>query len=183
MKNDKLTQLWNSQGNNAEMANPDHIIKKAQKQRVSQYTSIAIMSTTVLVLILYAVFYVGNQWNQFVLGLVLMVVSLIFRIVLEFVSLYRKESRLVVLDHRAFRKYLKRYYKARRWINYLITPLCFASYIYGFLQLLPYFKQMFSNAFFIYILFSGAVSLFVIAWIIVKSMVKEQRFFAVLNNI
>ena len=182
MKNDKLSEIWNSQQYDSFIENPDQIIKKAKKQRNSQFISIAVMSTTVIILLIYTAYYVGYNWNNFTLGIVLMISSLAFRIVLEFVSLYRKENRLISLDHRSYKKYLKRYYKIRLKVNYIITPICFAIYVFGFTMLLPYFKQMFSKGFYTYILISGIVSFLVIAAIIVNSVRKEHNFLNLLNR-
>jgi hypothetical protein len=182
MKNDKLTRIWNSQKKDSPLSDPELVIRKANKQRSGQFASIAIMSITVLVLVIYAAYYTGSQWNNFSLGLLLMISSLAFRIILEFVSLYRKESRLVTMDNISFQKYLKKHYKLRLKVNYIITPICFAIYLYGFLKLLPYFKREFSEYFYTYILVSGFVSLLILAIIIVQSIVKECNFLQQLNR-
>lgn len=182
MENDKLSQIWNSQKNDLLLENPENIIKKANKQRNGQFISIIVMSITVIILLIYAAYFVGNNWNKFSLGMVLMISSLSFRIILEFISLYRKESHLVSLDSQSFNKYLKRYYKMRLKVNYIITPICFAIYIYGFTMLMPYFKRMFSEGFYTYILISGIVSFIVIAVIIIKGILKEQNFLNLLNR-
>jgi hypothetical protein len=181
MENDKLTQLWSQNKDNSTITDPEIIIKKAKKQRYGQFIAIAVMSLTVLILLTYSIYTINNQWNNFSLGLVLMISSLTFRIILEFVSLYQKENQLISLDNISFKKYLKRHYKIRLAVNYIITPICFIIYIIGFAKLLPYFKQEFSEGFYTYILISGIVSLFVLAVIIVKSILNENDFLKKLN--
>ena len=181
MENDKLTQLWNQNKDNSTIADTETIIKKAKKQRYGQFIAIAVMSLTVLILLIYSIYYINNQWNDFALGLLLMISSLTFRIILEFVSLYQKENQLISLDSISFKKYLKKHYKLRLKVNYIITPICFAIYVFGFTKLLPYFKQAFSEGFYTYILISGIVSLFVLALIIVKNILKENDFLKKLN--
>lgn len=181
MENDKLTQLWNQNKDNSAITAPEIIIKKAKKQRYGQFIAIAVMSLTVLILLAYSI-YTINQWNNFALGLVLMISSLTFRIILEFVSLYQKENQLISLDSISFKKYLKKHYKLRLAVNYIITPICFAIYVFGFTKLLPYFKQVFSEGFYTYILISGIVSLFVLVVIIVKNILKENAFLKKLNS-
>lgn len=181
MENDKLTQLWNQNKDNSTIADPETIIKKAKKQRYGQFIAIAVMSLTVLILLIYSLYSINNQWNNFALGLVLMISSLTFRIILEFVSLYQKENHLITLDNVSFKKYLKRHYKLRLIVNYIITPICFIIYIIGFTKLLPYFKKEFSEGFYTYILISGIVSLFVLAVIIVNNILKESDFLKQLN--
>lgn len=182
MENDKLTQLWNQNKDNSTIADPETIIKKAKKQRYGQFIAIAVMSLTVLILLIYSIYYINNQWNDFALGLLLMISSLTFRIILEFVSLYQKENQLISLDSISFKKYLKKHYKLRLKVNYIITPMCFAIYVFGFTKLLPYFKQAFSEGFYTYILISGIVSLFVLPLIIVKNILKENDFLKKLNK-
>lgn len=181
MENDKLTQLWNQNKDNSAITAPEIIIKKAKKQRYGQFIAIAVMSLTVLILLTYSIFTINNQWNNFTLGLVLMISSLTFRIILEFVSLYQKENQLISLDSISFKKYLKKHYKLRLKVNYIITPICFAIYVFGFTKLLPYFKQAFSEGFYTYILISGIVSLFVLAVIIVKNILNENDFLKKIN--
>ena len=182
MENDNLNKLWDIQANDISNFNPKEIITKAKKQRNSQYISITVMSLTVMVLIIYAFYYAFSQWNTFNLGLILMISSLTFRIVLELFFLYRKEKQLISMAQKAYRAYLKKYYKARQMINYVITPICVIVYIIGFYLLLPYFKEYFSQAFYNYIVISGILSLIVVIAIIINSTIKEQRFLKQLNK-
>ena len=181
MKNDLLSQLWSRQGHDFTIDDSNTIVHKAKKQRRGQYITIAILTITVLTLLVFAL-YVVEQWNDFTLGLTFMISSLVFRVFLEFITLYQKESQLVSLDNKSFRTYLKKYYQQRLGINYFITPICFALYVIGFLKLLPYFKQEFSQGFYTYIVISGAVSLLLLLGIIANSIVKEHRFLAELNR-
>ena len=176
MKNDNLSQIWKSQENDLSLDKPDLIIKKAKKQRNGQFITIAVLSVTLIILISFTITYANGNWNNFTLGLLLMISSLAFRVIIEFISMYRKESRLIALDNVAYQKYLKAYYRMRLKANYIITPLCFGVYIFGFTLLLPYFKKEFSVGFYNYILISGIVSLVIVALIIINSIAKEHRF-------
>nr|WP_297782854.1 hypothetical protein [uncultured Allomuricauda sp.] len=175
MKNDRLSQIWNSQKGPENLESPEGIIMKVGQQRRRQWISIAIMVMTIAVIFWYAVSYTGFVWNDFSFGLVLMISSLTFRVLLEILSMYRKERHLITLDGTAFQVYLKRHYKIRQWINYYITPICFGIYCYGFIKLLPFFEKEFSKGFYYYLLISGFVSIAFIAWIIVRSIIREQR--------
>ncbi|WP_375236372.1 hypothetical protein [Winogradskyella sp.] len=176
MENDQLTELWEMQANDSSNFNPKDIITKAKKQRNSQYISITVMSLTVVVLFIYTFYYAFNHWNTFNLGLTLMITSLTFRIILEFYSLYRKEKQLISMAQKSYFAYLKKYYKARQIVNFAVTPICIAVYIFGFYLLLPYFKDYFSKGFYTYILISGIFSLIGVSAIIIKSIIKEKRF-------
>lgn len=183
MENDNLNKLWETQGvENLKYSSKD-VITKAKKQRNGQYLTIAILSVTVMIIMVYAFYFAFSEWNTFNLGLLLMISSLIFRIVLEFYSIYRKEERLISMDHRSYHAYLKKYYQIRLTVNYVVTPVCIAVYVSGFYLLLPYFKEYFSRAFYVYILFSGTISLLIITGIIIYSITKEHRFLRQLNSL
>ncbi len=182
MENDKLHQLWNSQDHDLSSESPNDIIKKAKNQRNGQYITILILIITVAIVILFTFYYSGNQWNNFTLGLTMMISSLVFRIFLEFISLYRKESQLISLDNKSFKTYLKKHYQLRLRINYIITPICFLVYVVGFIKLLPYFKQELSEGFYNYIVVSGGISLLILIAIIRNSIIKENRFLQQLNK-
>ncbi len=176
MKNDKLSQIWKSQKNDLILDNPESIIKKAQIQRNGQLITIAVLAITVLILIAYAIKFASSNWNNFTLGLLLMISSLTFRLIIEYFTIYRKNNQLISLDNLSFQKYLKKYYRLRLNINYIITPLCFGIYVFGFIKLLPYFKNEFSEGFYAYILISGIASLIVLSAIIINSISKERKF-------
>ncbi|TCP22884.1 hypothetical protein EV195_11011 [Tenacibaculum skagerrakense] len=182
MENDKLTQLWNLQKNNSSDDTPENIIKLAKKQRSNQFISIGILSITVVILIAYTIYCSVYKWNNFTIGLLLMISSLVFRIMLEFVSLHKKERQLISLDNKSFQKYLEKHFQLRKKINYIITPLCFAVYTFGFTLLLPYFKQEFSKGFYTYLLISGFLSIFIIAVIVFFSIKKEHKGFETLRE-
>ena len=176
MENDNLNKVWDSQKEHSLDLNPKAIFFKAKKQRVGQFISISIMSLTVVLLTIYTFYHAFYQWNTFNLGLVLMISSLCFRIILEIASLYRKEKQLISMAQNLYHNYLKRYYKIRLIINYVITPVCLAIYVLGFCLLLPYFKNYFSGGFYTYILISGMLSITAVIAIIARSIRKEQRF-------
>lgn len=181
MENDKLDQIWNDQLNDLPTGNALDIIKKANGQRSRQYITVAILAITVLILLVFSLYFV-RRWNEFALGLALMISSMVFRVLLELATLYRKENQLISLDNKSFKAYLKKHYKLRLQINYFITPICFVIYIIGFVKLLPYFKQEFSVGFYNYLLISGIVSLAVIGVIVVRSVVRENEFLKKLND-
>ncbi len=182
MEKDNLNKLWEFQAIEGLNINPKELIKKANKQRNEQYISITVMSLTVIVLIAYAIFYAFSQWNTFNLGLMLMIASLSVRVMLEFYSLHRKEKQLVSMPQKSYYTYLKKYYKTRQIVNYLITPICVSVYIAGFYLLLPYFKAYFSRGFYLYIVVSGIVSIAFVMGIIIKGIIKEERYLKQLNG-
>lgn len=181
MENDILNQLWNDD-KQFSLLQPKEIIKKARSQRQRQYIAIIVLSLTVLILVVYAGFYFPKNFNDFSLGLLLMILPLVFRIVLEFASIYKKQSKITEMETKAYHNYLKQYYRFRKVVNYIITPVCFGIYVYGLSLLFPYFKREFSNGFYIYLVVSGIVSLVVIAGIIIRGIVKENSFCKNINE-
>jgi len=175
MENDNLNKLWELQRPVGTTLDPKALIAKAKQQRNRQYISIAVMAATVLTLIIYGFYVAFKQWNTFNLGLILMVSSLSIRIILEFVSLVKKENKLISMPQKAYHRYLKKYYKMRLILNFVITPLCIITYTFGFYLLLPYFKEYFSHGFYIYLVISGFVSILGISIIIGYSIRKEKR--------
>lgn len=176
MENDQLSNTWKDQNIESTPNLAIDIIKSAKKQRNRQYGAITIMTLTVVVLITYVLYIGPSQWDNFTLGLVLMIGSLVVRILIEIGSVYHKERQLISLDNKSYRSYLKRFYKKRLMINYFITPICIVLYCYGFYLLLPYFKREFSEGFYRYIKISGIASLLFIVGIIINSIRKENSF-------
>ena len=176
MEKDKLSMLWESQQASRQELNPALLKQLASKQRKGQFLTLTIIGVTFLVVGLYALIYALGTWNNFSLGLLLMLLSLAVRIGFELFSMYKKETQLVAMDPLSFQKYLKQHYRLRLRVNYWITPLCFGVYLFGFTLLLPFFKQAFSGAFYNYILVSGFGSIFIVGIIIVRSVIKELGF-------
>ena len=91
MNKDLLNQLWSQQPESRNTLSAQDIITKADRQRKGQYLSTAIMSITVLIVIGYAIYFATGKWNNFTIGLLLMIGSLLSRIVLELLSIIKKE--------------------------------------------------------------------------------------------
>lgn len=176
MENDILNKIWDKENHENSLHNSKEIKSLATKQRASQKIGMIIMSLTLVIITVYAIIYLPENFNTFSLGLLLMITSMLARIAIEWYSRLRKAKQLVALDYKAFNSYLKQYYKMRLRVNYIITPLCFAIYCYGLYLLFPYFKRVFSEGFYTYLIVSGIVSLVVIAIIIINQVVKERRF-------
>lgn len=183
MKSDILNKLWENQQNSNELSNVETIIAKASVQRKKQNIGITIMAITLTILCVYAVYYLPSNWSNFSLGLVMMIGSLAFRIVLEFIFKFRKGKQLVNSDNISFKAYLINYYKIRQIVHYAITPICYGIYIYGFTLLLPYFKEAFSKEFYLYIIISGLLSFVVIGAVIVKNVIQELKEIKELNAV
>jgi len=182
MENKTINQIWEQQPSTLPQFPSREIIKKAATQRRNQKTGIAVMCITVGILILYAIWQFPDEINMFIAGLFLMIASLVVRIAIEIASNWRKVSGMVHLDGKQYLDYLKRFYHWRKRIHFIITPLCFGGYIFGLLQLFPYFKREFSEGFYIYLIVSGSLSIAVIAVIIINQVRKELVFLKSITN-
>jgi glucan phosphoethanolaminetransferase (alkaline phosphatase superfamily) len=182
-----LENAWQQQpASGGQRPQPETLIRlaeqKAKQVKTKQLITIAILSITVLVIIWYFATYAGTTFNRFSIGLLLMIVSLLIRIVIEYIS-YRKLHKYDVrADFQTYTQQLTAYYSKRRVIHLIITPLLFAAYVIGFVLLLPVFQELFSKGFYLYILVSGIVSFVVLAFVIIKSNKRELKLLAHLKQ-
>ena len=56
MENDNLNTIWNTQNDSLQIDSPSKLIKRAKNQRKGQILSMAIMATTVVVLIAFTIY-------------------------------------------------------------------------------------------------------------------------------
>lgn len=131
------------------------IIEKSKRIRKKQQIGQLVLGTTSLVLILFF-FYISAYKNATVfLGLGIMIGSLLLRITIEFFAMVKKSHFPADKDMKAFNQELIRFYKRRRFIHFIVTPVLFGSYIVGFIMLLPSFKEALSSGFYTYIFVSS----------------------------
>ena len=175
-----LENAWQQQpGSGERRPQPETLIRlaeqKAKQVRTKHLVTIAILSITVLVIIWYFATYAGTTFNRFSIGLLLMIVSLLIRIVIEYISFRKLHKIDIRADFKTYTKQVTDFYSKRRVIHLIITPLLFAAYVTGFILLLPIFQEQFSEAFYIYVLVSGIVSMVVIAWVIIRANKRELK--------
>ena len=173
-----LEQAWQQQsGKGAQRPMPEQLMQLSEeqaKQVKSKFRlTIGLLSLTVFILIAYFATYADLSFTSFSIGLLLMIVSLTIRIVLEWVSTLQFQQLDRLLDFSTFLQQSTAFYSKRRILHLVITPLLYATYIIGFVLLLPVFKQEFSNWVYLYFVFSGFGSLLVLAWFIYKANRKE----------
>lgn len=175
METEELIKIWNSQDDRGDISDFKIIVRKARKQRNGQIQTIVILFLTFISVVVYGLFYSPPKWSDFSLGLTLMALSLFVRISFEYITLYLKEKKITTLNGTEFQIFIKKYYKKRIFIHYIITPIVFILYIVGFTLLLPFFKQSFSHGFYLYIIYTGYGSLLIVSLLIVKGIIEEKR--------
>lgn len=169
-----LENAWQQQpGSGERRPQPETLIKlaeqKAKQLRTKHLWTMGILSITVLVITWYFLTYAGTDFNRFSIGLLMMIFSLLIRIVIEYISFRTLHKIDIRADFKTYTKEVTAFYSKRKLIHLVITPLLFASYVIGFILLLPVFQEQFSEAFYLYVLVSGIVSMIVIAWVIIKA--------------
>ena len=182
MENKTLDAIWDQQPSIIPPFQSQEIIKKAVAQRRNQIIGIVVMCITVGILVLYAIWQFPDQINMFITGLFVMIASLLLRIAIEIASNWRKVAGKVGMDSRRYLEHLKKFYRWRKRIHFVITPICFGGYVIGLFQLFPYFKAEFSDGFYTYLIVSGIGSISVVAGIIIHQIRNELIFLKSLTN-
>jgi 4-amino-4-deoxy-L-arabinose transferase-like glycosyltransferase len=183
----ELQNIWNQQPQSVRGPQPVEIIRRAEDntrkiKRKHQWT-IGLLVVTVLVLSWYFMVYGIRATNTFSWGLCTMILSLVLRILLEYIS-YRKFQQIDIRsDFNTYAENIRRFYMRRKKLNYLYTPLILLAYSIGFLLLLPVFRQVFSSFFFWYIVLSGTIVLVLFAWMVTKQAKKEMQLLDFLKDI
>lgn len=153
----------------------DILFKKVKFLRSKQIGVLVILALTVIVL-LYFFFYITAYRNRHAfIGLSVMILSVAIRILIEFIYMIRKDHWSIDHDVHAFNESLLRYYKSRKFIHLIITPVIFLGYIIGFLILMPAFRQNLSPSFYQYVLYSSWFIFAGLAALIFTQVRKELR--------
>lgn len=188
MKNfEAIQNLWNEQKTEDSLVSSREIIEKAEKNalvvRKGHIWSMRILSLILSVLILYFLWIGIYEFNLFTVGLGLMVGLLMVRIAIEIFS--SREFKKIKPD-RSLKEYSQsvvRFYKRRKIIHYIITPVIYAGYFAGFVMLLPALKTSLTRGFYYYIIISGIAVFIGLAVFILKQIEKELNLLRYLNKL
>jgi hypothetical protein len=145
--------------------------KIKNKQRITN----VVLGITAIILVVFFFYISGYGNQQVILGISLMVGSLLVRILLEVLSIRKLKKMNSVVHSMDFRKDLIGYYKGRKSVHFVWTPLLILTYVTGFLILLPLFKANLSSGFYTYIIVSSMVLLIVLSIFIVKQIRTEMN--------
>jgi hypothetical protein len=187
MNFENISQNWQDQHIQKTEISSDDIIRKAQLQtqklKQKKWWTIGILGFTTAILLGFFVS-VGAYKNMIEsLGLSLMTIMLLLRIVLELMSKSRLQKIDRTLDFESYVSRLKNYFKNRRWIHFIFTPVIYLAYFGGFVAMLPVFKRELSSGFYLYILISGVVVFIGLALFIGYHIRKELKALDFLNQI
>jgi len=180
---EKLQNHWRSQPQVAPSDTQfNELLKGVKEIEKKQKITNRVLCFTILVLVLYVFYVVGYNNTTFMIGVSIMIVSLLIRILIETNSLKRLRKLNVLENQNIFKQTLLNYYKGRKVVHYVITPIIFLAYAIGFIILLPLFKENLSHGFYLYILCSGVVLMFFFAFFIAKQINKELSELALLQE-
>lgn len=183
----ELEQAWQQQAAPGEQRpSPAQLVQLAEQQarkvKAKFRFTIALLSLTVLVIACYFSVYAGFRFSAFAIGLLLMMGSLLLRIVLEWISTLQFARLDLRADFTTCLQQLTDFYRRRRLLHWVITPLLYAAYTVGFVLLLPTFRREFADGFYYYLLATGFGSLVVLAWVIVRANRRELKILAGLQR-
>ena len=170
-----IKNQWQQYKTPAANHNIDKIIEKSQGLKRKQTITKVVLGITVLILIAFFIYVSAYKNTRAFWGLGLMIGCLCIRIIIEYASGLKKESFKLHQSMLALNKQLVHYYKARKIIHYLWTPLLFATYIFGFILLLPIFKEQLSSGFYTYILISSILTFIALGTFIGFQVKKELK--------
>lgn len=175
---DELKTIWSKQPNAIAKTSAAELIKKGEshikKVRAGHWGTITIISVLIVALVVYFVWMNAYQINGLTIGLAIMIVVMIARVILEWISATRFRSIKPDNSLAEFSTKMQWYYSWRKKIHTVFIPIIYILYVIGFTLLLPAFKANLSHGMYLYCLISGygfltAFALFLV-WILRKEM-------------
>ena len=183
-----IQQLWDQQDLSARAPlHPQEIIRLAERNtravKAKHRWTIGILLMTVLFLIVYFVTYTDFTINRFFAGLSLMIIALVVRLAVEWVSYTNFQRIDIRSDLKTYSERVAKFYTGRKKIHFIVTPLMVLTYIIGFILLLPIFRQIFSYGFYLYIVISGTIFFIGFVAFVVKGIKKERALLMALRKV
>jgi hypothetical protein len=177
---DDIQDIWKKQSElEIRASQPEELIQLAEKNtrkiKVKQFWTIGILGVSVLFFFWYSLVIVGFQFSWFHIGIALMLFSLLFRLIVEYISYVSIRRIDIRSDFTNYTKGISDFYRKRKKIHCVVTPISVAVYIIGFIFLVPVLKKSFSPAFFWYIIISGWILLILFAVMLIQQIKKEMR--------
>lgn len=184
---EELKNIWDQQSELDTKPTATEIIKKAElhtkKIKQNHFWTTVILSLTSLILISYYIWVGAYKQTLFSFGLCIMITMLLVRVALECISTKKLENLKTDVNLIEYSKQAHKFYKWRRKIHYVFTPVIYLTYVAGFTLLLPVFKDNLSNGFYLYILSSGYIFLLIFGMFMIRTIKKEIELLDFLKKI
>ncbi len=173
----ELQSIWNQQKVMEPKLDTGEIqaksFQKIKEQKVKHIWTIGILSTLIFVLIFFYKLIYNDAIISKIKGLELMILVIVIRIILEIVSAIHFKKIDFTASLKKHTDQLVSYFKFRKTIHFIFTPIIYLLYIVGFYLLLPLFKENLSHSFYLYVLTSGIVFLTLFSFMLYKIIVKD----------
>jgi hypothetical protein len=184
---DELQTIWNKQGSVKVNTSATELIKRGEehikKVRAGHWGTIAIISVLIIVLIGYFFGMRAYKMNGLTIGLTLMIVVMIARVILEWMSATRFRSIKSDNSLTEFSTKMQGYYAWRKKIHTVFIPVIYILYVIGFTLLLPAFKANLSHGMYLYCVISGYGFLTAFALFLVRILRKEMKLLEFLRSL
>lgn len=182
----ELQSIWNQQAIIQPKLDTEEIktksFQKIKAQKVKHFWTIGILSTLIFVLILFYKLIYNDEITSKIKGLELMIFVIVIRIILEIVSAMLFQKIDFTTSFKNHTDQLVTYFKFRKTIHFIFTPIIYLLYIVGFYLLLPLFKTNLSHGFYLYVIVSGIVFLTLFSLQLFKIIRKDLNDLNFLQN-
>jgi hypothetical protein len=184
---DELQTVWNKQPRPRATISSSQMIAKGEAHikelQAGHWGTIAILTVLILALTAYFIFMDAHFINELTLGLSIMIVVIIIRVFLEWLSVIKLSaiqfhSAWVIFTHQ-----MQQYYEWRKKVHRVFIPIIYISYIVGFSLLLPTFKDNLSVGMYWYVVISGYGFLTGFALLMIRILRKEMKLLEFLRTV
>lgn len=173
----ELKSIWNKQPAIAEKLVSKKIeeksFQKIKEQKAKHFCTIGILVILIFVLIYYYSSIYNTEIVSKIKGLGLMILVIVIRVILEIVSIIKIKKIDFALSLKKYSYQLLSFYKFRRAVHLIFTPIIYLLYIVGFISLLPLFKENLSKGFYLYVLLSGIGFFLFFSYFLLKIILKD----------
>ncbi|WP_340203449.1 hypothetical protein [Ascidiimonas sp. W6] len=181
-----IENIWQQQESVAALDKTEllHKAKKMTKEMKREHFWTQLILLISCIVIIWFFFYI-SAWksNRTSIALSIMGAVLLVRLILELLSMRRFKAIKITQDFEHHHQERAIFYKWRRKIHFVFTPLLLLLYIISFISMMPLFKENLSSGFYLYIQISGVFVFFGIGLIIVNQVKRELKILKFLQSV
>jgi hypothetical protein len=183
---ENLQDIWSQQSTPKQADLAANIIAKAEDNKremtsIHRATMVILAVTAIGIVICFSSVNI-QKISQPLVGILMMLGSMVLRLIMELVSYKRFKKVDILADFKTYTHEIAHFYRFRKMVQFVITPLSLLAYGIGFCLLLPNAKHNVSTAFFAFIIGSALVFSAIITIIIVRQNRKEIDILDFLSN-
>jgi hypothetical protein len=181
-----IQNRWSEQETNISVTS-DELLASVKKNTIELknkhiWTQLILFITCIVLIIFF--FYV-TAWKNTTASVALSIMTgvIIIRLILELVSLRRFQNISITENVETYNQQLLRFYKWRRRVHFVFTPIILVLYFTSFAALMPIFKQTLSHGFYLYIQVSAVFVFLGLCFVIGMHIKKEVSILNFLKDI